>query len=250
MYITIIILTGIVAGFLNTIAGGGTLLTVPILMFVGLPSAVANGTNRLALASENIVAVINFRQKGFFDWKLSLLLAIPALLGSIIGANVAIVLPDKIFKATFGIVMIFVIFSMIWDPQKRIKTNNLISRKKGKIVSVVIFFFVGLYGGFIQAGVGIIIIALFRLLTGFELAKINSYKVFIVGIYIFISLFVFIINGKVNWLYGICLSIGNGFGAYLGCRLSIKKGEKWIKVILFAVVIFMSLNLLGIVNLY
>jgi len=78
LHIALIIAVGIAAGFLNTVAGEGSLITMPVLIFLGLPSAVANGTNRIALMAQNIVAVTNFRKKGFFDWKLSIMLAIPA----------------------------------------------------------------------------------------------------------------------------------------------------------------------------
>lgn len=251
MYICLIImLTGVVAGFFNTVAGGGSLLTMPVLIFIGLPSAIANGTNRIALFFQNIIAVTNFKRKGYFDWKLSISLAIPAVLGSIIGANIAIALPDMIFKTILAIVMLIVVVVMIWNPQKSINDAKNLSEKKRNIISIGLFFFVGIYGGLIQAGVGIIIIAVLTILTGFPLAKINSIKVFVVGIYILSSLIVFIISGKVNWLYGFCLAIGNGFGAYLGSNFSVAKGDKWIKIILFIVVIYMALNLLGVINLF
>ncbi len=242
----LLILIGIAAGFFNTVAGGGSLLTMPVLIFLGLPSAVANGTNRVALIFQNIIAVVNFRDKGFFNWKLSFSFALPAVVGAIIGSNIAISLPDYIFNKLLAIVMIVVLGIIMWNPKDRIDSKEIELNKKNKIIGIVAFFFVGIYGGVIQAGVGFIIIVTLTLITGFSLVRINSMKMFIVGVYLTSSLIVFLLNGKINWVYGLILATGNGIGAYLGSTLSIKKGDKWIKYILAVAVIGMSLKLLGV----
>ncbi|MCF8010237.1 MAG: sulfite exporter TauE/SafE family protein [Clostridiales bacterium] len=246
----LILIIGIAAGFINVLAGGGSLLTMPVLIFLGLPSAVANGTNRIALLVQNIIAVYNFKNKGFFDWKLSLLLGIPAVLGSIVGANIAITLPDQVFNKILGVVMLMVLILILWEPQKKIalqddKDTNELSTGR-KIMSAAAFFFVGIYGGFIQAGVGFIIIASLSLLAGMTLVKINSIKVFVVGVYMLFSLVVFIINGQVNWMLGAALAVGNGIGAWLGSNFAVDKGDKWIRRVLFITVIFMAAKLLGV----
>ncbi|MBO8168561.1 MAG: sulfite exporter TauE/SafE family protein [Thermoanaerobacteraceae bacterium] len=240
---------GIAAGFLNTVAGGGSLLTMPMLIFLGLPSAVANGTNRIALMVQNIVAVTNFRRKGFFDWQLGLMLAVPAVLGSIVGANIAIQLPDRIFNKILAVVMMVVLTLILWQPQKRLSAHAENLTVKRKIIAVITFFFVGMYGGFIQAGVGFIIIASLTVITGMSLVKINSIKVFVVLIYMLSSLAVFIINGQINWLLGLTLALGNGTGAWLGSNFAVAKGDKWIRVILFVAVTLMAAKLLGLFEL-
>ncbi|KJS22880.1 MAG: integrase [Clostridiaceae bacterium BRH_c20a] len=243
--IILILATGTAAGFLNVLGGGGSLLTIPMLIFLGLPSAMANGTNRVALLVQDIVAVANFRSKGFFDLKLSLTLAIPALVGSIIGSKIAISLPDEIFNKILALVMFAVLFLAIKQPQKKI-----ISEEEGKlspdrkIPSMIAFFFIGIYGGFIQAGVGFIIIAALTLITGMSLVRINSLKVFIGGLFILSSLLVFIISGKIDWSLGLTLAIGNSLGAWLGSNFAVVKGDKWIRYILIVTVTFMALKLL------
>lgn len=244
-YIPVVVLAGIAAGFLNTVAGGGSLLTMPVLIFLGLPSAVANGTNRVALMAQNIIAIMNFRHKGFFDWKLSVMLAIPAVFGAMIGSKIAISIPDSIFNRLLAIVMIMVLILTIWNPQKKLESKEIVLDRKKKIIGCIAFFFVGIYGGVIQAGVGFIIIASLTFITGFSLVKINSLKVFIVAVYMVSSLCVFVFNGKVNWIYGLSLAIGNGIGAYLGSNFSVNKGDKWIKIILVIAVSFMAMKLLG-----
>jgi len=246
LHILLVILTGIAAGFLNVNAGGGSLIAMPILIFLGLPSAVANGTNRIALMIQNIIAITNFKSKGFFDWRLSIIFALPAVIGSIIGSNLAISMSGEIFNRILAIVMLVVLALIIWKPQKKLKAKKETLDKKDKIIGAIVFFFVGIYGGVIQAGVGFIIIAALTLITGYSLVKINSMKVFIVAVYMILSLLIFIINGKVNWVYGLCLALGNGIGAYIGSNFSVKKGDKWIKVILIIAVVLMAAKLFGI----
>lgn len=247
-HLVLIAAVGAMAGFLNTVAGGGSLVTMPMLIFLGLPSAMANGTNRVAIMAQNIVAAANFRRKGYFDWKLGLTLAIPAAVGAIVGSNIAVSISDAVFNKVLAVVMIIVLILTLWNPQKKLKGQKETLTLKDKVIGVIVFFGVGVYGGFIQAGVGFIIIASLTLLTGYSLVMVNSLKVFVVAAYMIFSLVVFIINGKVNWLYGITLAAGNSFGAYLGSTFSVKKGDKWIKVILTAAIITMSLKLFGILK--
>ncbi|MTI79598.1 MAG: sulfite exporter TauE/SafE family protein [Firmicutes bacterium] len=250
--VLLILVTGVAAGFLNTVGGGGSLLTMPMLIFLGLPSAVANGTNRIALMVQNIVAIANFRHKGFFNPKLSILLSIPAVLGSIVGARFAINLPDELFNKILAVVMLTVLVLIIWRPEKKfIKTEEDKNKdeqnfSKFKLaIAMLLFFFVGFYGGFIQAGVGFIIIAALTLITGMSLVNINALKVFVIFVYMLSSLLVFVISGNVDWILGFTLAIGNATGAYIGSNFAVAKGDKWIRIVLVIAVLGMSAKLLG-----
>ncbi|OEH92384.1 sulfite exporter TauE/SafE family protein [Bacillus solimangrovi] len=238
----IILLAGIIAGFLNVVAGGGSLITMPMLIFLGLPSAMANGTNRIALMAQNIVAIASFRKSGYFDWRLSTMLAIPAVIGSIVGANAAIQLSDELFNKILSVVMVIVLILIIWNPTSKL-TEQASASKKHRLLMIISFFFVGFYGGFIQAGVGFIIIATLTLISGMSLIKINSIKVFVVAVYMLSSLIIFIINGQVAWGYGLTLAVGTSIGALLGSKFAVSKGEKWIRLILIIVVTVMSIRL-------
>ena len=246
----LILVTGVVAGFMNTLGGGGSLLTLPMLIFLGSPAAVANGTNRIALMVQNIVGVSNFRRKGFFYPKLGIILAIPAVFGSLIGARFAISVPEELFQKILAIIMIVVMILILTRPEKRflkeIEGENLSTARL--VVSIFVFFGVGLYGGFINAGVGFVIIVALTLITGMSLVKINSLKLFIVLIYISSSLVVFIIHGKVDWILGFTLAVGNALGAYLGSNFAVSKGDKWIRVFIVIVILSMSAKLLGLFN--
>ncbi|MCK4260858.1 MAG: sulfite exporter TauE/SafE family protein [Halanaerobiales bacterium] len=243
--IILILLTGTAAGFLNTLAGGGSLIAMPVLIFLGLPSAVANGTNRIALMVQNIVAVTNFRRKGYFNLKFSLMLGIPAIIGSIIGSTIAVDLPDAIFNKILAVVMVIMLALILWNPKKQLEASIEKMTLKRRIFAMIAFLFVGIYGGFIQAGVGLIIIVTLSLITGLSLVKINSIKVFVVAFYTISSLAIFIMNGKVNWILGLTLAVGNGFGAWLGSNFAVSKGDKWIRVVLVIAVLAMSAKLLG-----
>ncbi|RDY72508.1 sulfite exporter TauE/SafE family protein [Halobacillus trueperi] len=234
---------GIGAGFINVIAGGGSLLTLPILIFFGLPSAVANGTNRIALMAQNIVAIASYRKDGYFDGKFSLLLAIPALIGSIVGAQIAVNIPDDLFNRILSIVMIVVLVIMIWKPHKNLSAASGQNSRMKNIGLVLIFFFIGIYGGFIQAGVGFVIIAALTLVTGMSLVKINSIKVFVVAVYTLSALVVFVVNDQIHWGYGITLAIGTSLGAFLGSKFAVKHGDKWIQRFLIVAVIAMAIRL-------
>jgi hypothetical protein len=243
----LIFIAGTAAGFLNTIGGGGSLITMPILIFMGLPSATANGTNRIALIAQNISATMNFKRKGYFYPKIVILLAVPAIIGSVIGSNLAVNLPDEIFNKVLGVVMIIVLILILTRPEKKFLADEEISELVGKrkILAVIAFLFVGFYGGFIQAGVGFIFIVALSLITGMSLVKINSLKVAIIGIYTITALIVFIINGNVNWALGLLLAVGNSTGAYIGSNFAVNKGDKYIRIIITIAIIVMAGRLWG-----
>jgi len=242
----LIFAAGLVAGFVNIVGGGGSLVSLPALIFLGLPSAVANGTNRIALMVQSLVAIGYFRQKGFFYPKLSAMLAAPAILGSIVGAKFAIALTDETFNKILAVVMLVVLVLIIWRPEKKFISAEQENYSPSRLaVAALVFFGVGFYGGFIQAGVGFIIIAALALITGMTLVKINSLKVLITAIYMLSSLLVFVLSGKVEWLPGVVLAGGNALGAYLGSVFTVHKGDKWIRVFLVVTVVVMAIKLLN-----
>jgi len=243
LHIIIILLVGICAGFLNTLAGGGSLLTMPALIFMGLPSAVANGTNRVALLFQNATATANFKRKGYFDWRLVLMLALPAVFGAALGSSIAVEIPDHIFNRLLAGVMIMVLMLILFKPKAKQKELTSPMTFKQKLAATAAFFFVGLYGGIVQAGVGFIIIASLTWITGYDLVRINSIKVFIVAIYTFFALVVFATNGKVDLILGLTLAVGNSAGAWIGSNFAVKKGDRWIKIILTFAVVAMAIKL-------
>ncbi len=253
-HIPVVFTIGILAGFMNTLAGGGSLLTLPILIFMGLPTAVANGTNRIAIIAQCLSAVAGFKRKGVSNFKLSLLFSIPGVLGAIIGAQIAIDISDALFKRVLAIIMLLVLGLILWNPAKRLHVNRQTSRdnpislgRNQLIATMIVLFFIGIYGGFIQVGVGFIIIAALTSITGFNLVVTNSHKVFIAGIYTIFALIVFAFNGKVCWTIGLCLAAGMGLGGWIGSHWAVAKGERWIRLVLTICVVAMVIKLSGLI---
>ncbi len=235
----LVLIAGTAAGFFNVVAGGGSLITVPTLIFLGLPPVMANGTNRIAILSQNITSVHRFKKKGYFSPKAGLILGLTASAGALIGSNIAVDLPGEVFNKILSAVMVLVLILTIFGKKKE-GTRDVIENIP---LLAIAFFFVGIYGGFIQAGSGFIIIAVFSLISGTTLVRTNSMKVFIVMIYTVPSLLVFLINGQVQWLMGLVLAVGNSLGALVGTNFSISKGDKWIKIILTVTVSAMAVKL-------
>lgn len=228
--ILLLLAVGIVAGTLNTLAGGGSLLSLPVLIFLGLPPNMANATNRVAIVLQNIFAVRGFKSKGVSVYPFNLWLGISAFLGAIVGASLAVDINEDVFNRILAVVIIGVVVYMGWNPFKNIKREENTSRKTTTI-SIIIFFFVGIYGGFIQAGVGYLMITALTLVNGFSLVKTNSIKVFVALTYTLVALGIFIYYGIVNWEFGIPLAIGNATGGWLASRWSVNKGDNWIRYI-------------------
>ena len=243
-HIPVIFTAGILAGFINTLAGGGSLLTLPILIFLGLPTAVANGTNRIAIVAQCAFAVAGFKKKGVSSFKLSLLLSTPAIIGAIIGAYFAVDISDVLFRRVLAVIMLLVLGLILWNPRQDSSGNSNSLGRRQLITAMTVFFFIGIYGGFIQVGVGFIIIAALTTITKFNLVVTNSHKVFIAGIYTIFALIVFAFNGKVCWKIGLCLAAGMGLGGWIGSHWAVAKGERWIRVVFAICVVAMVIKLI------
>ena len=243
LHVLLLFGTGIAAGFLNTVAFGGSLIALPVLIFLGLPTAVANGTNRIAIFFQNFSAIMGFRRKGVSDFGYSILLAIPAVIGAVIGAIIATDIKDAVFNLILAVVMITMLVLTLINPTERLK-NRIESRdKRSKIIAMVVFFFIGIYGGFIQAGVGLLIITALRLLTGMDLVRTNAIKVLVIFCYTVVALGIFIMEKQVDWALGVTLAIGNATGAWLGSHWAVEKGDKWIRVVLIVAVLAFAIRL-------
>lgn len=241
---------GFLAGFINTLAGSGSLLTLPLLMFLGLPANVANGTNRIAILLQNIVGVSSFRQQKVLKIKDGLQLGIPAVIGSFIGAGIAVQFNDEIMSLIIGILLVIMFFLIIYKPDKWINSQSEQIVGKPSWVQIIIFFFIGIYGGFIQAGVGFFLLAGLVLGTGLDLVRANAIKVLIVLLYTPFALGVFIYHGQVNFTLGLVLAAGNMLGALVGSRVAVSWGPKFIRIVLLAVILGSSLKLIGVFDLF
>lgn len=241
--VLILFFVGVIAAFINVNAGGGSSLTLPTLIFLGLDASVANGTNRIAIIFQNVSAVYSFKKEKYYELKNSLILSLLSLPGAIAGAIFAIKISNEAFEKVLGIIMILLIITMI-IPQKREKKITDDFKLDWRLFLSMIA--IGFYGGFIQVGVGFMIMALLHNVLKLDLIRVNMHKVFIVFVFTIPALLVFILTNNINWFYGLSLSVGNTIGGWWGAKLSVKKGEKLIKAVLIVSIFIMALKLLNI----
>jgi uncharacterized protein len=243
--IVILFSVGTLAGFMNVIAGGGSSFTLPALIFLGLDSSVANGTNRIGVLLQNVSAIYSFKREKYFELKTGLKLSIATLPGAVAGAIIATGVSNELFNKILGIIMIGIIITMI-IPKKKIKypdaeTNHI------PYSTHFAMFFIGFYGGFIQVGIGFLLMAALQNLLKINLIRVNMHKVFIVLINTIPAFLVFVITDNIHWGYGLSLAAGNALGGWISAKVQIKKGEGFIKAVLIAAITIMAVKLLDII---
>ena len=235
---------GVISGVINVVAGGGSALTLPVLIFLGLDSALANGTNRIAIVVQNLAAVSSFKKEKYSRFGTSIKLSLLTLPGSIIGAVAAVKMSNELFQKVLAFIMIGIIISMMLPKSKTVYSGE--ANKRISFWTHLSMFFIGFYGGFIQVGVGFLLMAALHYLMKLNLVYVNMHKVFIVFIFTVPALIVFIATGNINWNLGLSLAAGNGLGAWWAAKISVKKGEGVIKIVLFVAVFIMALKLLNV----
>lgn len=239
-----LILIGFIAGVINTIAGGGSVLTLPMLIFLGLPSTVANGTNRVAILIQNFFSNAGFKSKGISTFPFSIYVGISALFGSIVGAIIGSrFVKDETFNKLLGVVMVIIVLFMIFNRKKT--QAKTIERVTGKplYLQIIAFFFIGIYGGLIQAGTGFFILLALSSMGHFSLVKSNAIKAVVVILYTLSALAIYAYDGNIDYKIGFVLAIGNATGAWIGSRWSVKKGDRLVKIFLIVMVLVMAVKL-------
>jgi len=246
--IIVIIIAGIFVGFINTLSGGGSVISLSLLLLLGLPANIANGTNRISIFFQTLSSVGSFsRQKMFTDLR-PVWLAIPATIGAILGAYLAVDVNARVIEIAMVVAMVIMLFFLFYKPDKWLKENSGLLAGPIKPWQLVIFFAVGFYGGFIQVGVGYFLLMALVLGVGYDLVKANAVKNLIVFFYAIFALLVFMIDGKVNYLYGLILSVGSMIGAVIASYLAVKKGGGFIRAIILLSVILTILQISGLIN--
>lgn len=239
----ILLSVGLVTGVINTLAGGGSLITLPLFIFMGLPSTEANATNRIGVFLQSLVAAGGFRSKGVSVFPYAWYVSITAVIGCIIGAYYAVDIKGELFNRILAVVMVVVIVLTVLKPYLAKNGGVEVFTRKSKIATILLFFFVGLYGGFIQAGVGFLIIATLTGIHGFNMAKTNSIKSFVIVCYTLVALAIFWWEDQIRWDYGLTLAAGNSAGGWLASRWSVGKDDKWIRLFLIITVLGMAIKL-------
>jgi len=236
---------GLAAGFINVVAGGGSLLTVPLLIFLGLPETVANGTSRVAIFVQNASAITKYRREGRLDGRMLRTLVPPVLVGAALGAFVATRISDATFRAVLVWVMlgcaVFVVFEpkRLYDRAKRGDGPRLGAARVWPTLLVI-----GFYGGLVQAGVGYLVLAALTLVLGMQLVEANILKVVLVFAYTPIALAIFFADGLVAFVPALALSVGQALGGWLGAAATLRRGERLIRALLVVAVVASAVKLL------
>jgi uncharacterized membrane protein YfcA len=230
---------GLIAGIVNTLAGGASALTVPALVLIGLPGGVANGTNRLGVLLQNSVAAWRFRAEGVSGFRKAAPVLLPIASGSAIGAVVISQLSDDTFNVLFGIVMVLLLVPMLRPPSVR-----RVVAPWSRPVTFAVFFAIGLYGGAFQAGVGIALV-LALCYAGYDLVQANSIKVVVNAALTAVAVPIFAFNRQIEWLPALVLSIGFIGGGVVGVRLAVRGGERVIRPVIVVSVLLLAGRMLG-----
>ncbi len=241
----LVVLAGVAAGFVNVLAGNGSLITLPVLLLIGLPANIANATNRVGVTLQNVVGTAGFHRQGKLDWRGALLLSIPATLGSILGARIAVDISEEVFRRVLAVVMVIMLVLMFIRPEQWLKGRADEAGHRLTVVNFIVFFAIGIYGGFLQAGVGIFLLAALVMNAGYDVVRGNAVKVFIVLSLTVVALAIFWANGQVQWGIGILLGAGNMIGAYLATHFAADKGALWVRRFVIVVVVVSAAQLLG-----
>lgn len=232
---------GSVAGVVNVVAGGGSFLTLPAMIFLGLPPTMANGTNRVAILLQNVAATWSFDRHEVVDWSWVRLAALPVLAGAGLGTWIAVSVGDEAFRKSLSIIMVVVALWTIWNPVGRRDAEGILADRgdlKGRLLLIGGFFLVGVYGGYVQAGVGFLILAL-AAAAGLDMVRGNALKVLVTLVFTPLALGLFAWQGHVDWDAGLALAFGNVTGGLIGVRITVLKGHDWVKkAVTVAVVVF------------
>jgi len=237
---------GLIAGALNAVAGGGSFLTLPFLIVFGLPASVANGTNRLAVLLQSLTAFWGFQRWGKrwnkVDRRLAGASVIPIIVGSLLGAWISLAIGDHAFKKILSVLMAAVTVWTLWDPFGKKEIDIHGQEGRYGVTHALLFLLVGLYGGFVQAGVGFLILAA-TTYSGLDLVRGNEVKAFSILLLTVVSLAFFAWNGTIDWPIGLALGTGSAVGGVLGARLSTRIGAVWLKRVVIVTVFLFAIAL-------
>jgi uncharacterized membrane protein YfcA len=230
---------GVGTGVINTLAGSGSLITLPIFIFLcGLPAPVANGTNRIGAIVQSAVGLYGFRRTGTTSFEGSLWIVVPAILGAVVGSRIAVGIDEQAMNYTIGGLMVFMLIVLTIKPQRWLQVDPQADHRARRPLSMGLFFLIGLYGGFIQAGVGVFLLAGLVLLSRYTLSAANGIKLLIVFAYGIPTLIVFALQDQVHLGYGLLMAVFQSIGAWIGVRFvaRVPNADVWIHRLLILIV--------------
>jgi uncharacterized membrane protein YfcA len=240
--VLLIFITGLATGFFDSVIGAGGLVSVPVLVFLGLPPQVAIATDRFGTIGQNFTAFLKFQKAKKIVWKYVLILAIISLLGSLIGANILINIDPKVLQKVVGVLLV-ILLPLIFLKQN-VGLQQIKTSKSKKIIGLIIYFLIMIFGGFFGQGTGPLIFYTLTYFLGLTMIEVLATGVIPWFVLALSSLGIFALNGIIDYKSGIILLIGMAVGGYAGARFAVQKGDIWIKRLFAAFVIVAGIKLL------
>jgi len=244
LFLLLLIVVGIISGFLNVMAGGGSAISLPLLIFLGLDSPLANGTNRLAIFIQTIASILSFKQEKLFEFKTSLKIASFALPGAIAGAILAVKIDSLLFQQVLAFFILGILLTVIIPRSNKTTTTQTVKPAHGWLIYPTMMV-IGFIGGFHQVGIGFLMIGALSYILKMDLVRINMHKASVFFIYTIPALIVFAWTDNINWKYGIALAVGNAIGGWWSAKVVVRKGEKTIRIFLAVAMLIMAAKLLN-----
>jgi len=233
----LLIATGVVSGFINTLAGGGSMITLPALMMMGMPADVANATNRVGVLMQSVTSVKGFDSQGMLDRQALLSLLVVTGVGALAGSVLASFLPVWILKPVLLGTMLAMALVMLIRPETLAPPDGTLPRSLlGHPMAALGLFMSGVYGGFVQAGVGFILIAALSGGLRYDLIRTNGLKSVCTAVFSGVALLIFALRDQVWWVPGVILALGSIAGASFSVHFALKVGQNTLKWILFIMV--------------
>lgn len=234
---------GVLVAFINSVSGGGSILSLPLLIFMGLPAATANGTNRLGILLGSSSSLMAFRSQGIFLPRIAWQVGWPAAIGSLAGSLIAVRISDRVFNPILAGVILFVVImtfrvASIGDP------TGEPPKMRNDWIAILAYAGIGFYGGFIQAGSGLIMMYLYNRMGNLDIFQINALKVSNTVLFITVSLVTFAVSGRIHWPMAAALAAGNLTGGWIGGIWQVRKGEAWVNRFLLWTGLIMAVKLL------
>lgn len=246
--ITILITAGMLVGIINTLAGNGTVITYTLFLVMGFDTYIANGTPRLGVVMQTLASSLVFFRKKVLKVRKGFLLSIPVVIGSLGGAQIAASLNETILHYTIAALMLVMMCFVLYKPSRWLKGKEGVQTEKLSLKEIIIYFLIGIYGGFIHIGVGILLLAALVLVSGYDLLHANALKVFIVFAYSPFALAVFMLNSQVHYSIGLISSIGNLLGGIIASYMAVSWGARFLQWVLVIVILFSAARSFGLIG--